>query len=87
MNRFVSWAFMFLPWEAFSIFTAALQDAAPLCAVILGILVAQLLVINIRRKQVGLDFQSTLKAIIPGIGYTLWQRLYFAKPYNHASFK
>ena len=80
MNRYLFWALMGLPWLAFILSTFILKDTAHPLVFIFNILVLQSLAVNARRKQVGLNLFSTIKAIIPGIGYQEWRRLYFAKP-------
>jgi hypothetical protein len=80
MNRYLFWTMMVLPWLLFVISTFILQDTAHPWVFIFNILFLQSIAINARRKQVGLNLTSTIKAILPGIGYHEWRRLYFAKP-------
>lgn len=80
MNRYVFWALMALPWLAFSYSILVLKDVAHPIVFILNIFFVQVLVINIRRRKIGMSATDTIKAVIPGIGYHEWRRLYFAKP-------
>lgn len=80
MNRYIFWALMGLPWLAFIVSTYVLKDTAYPFVFILNILFLQAIALNARRKQVGMSFISTAKAIIPGIYYKEWRQLYFAKP-------
>ncbi|WP_439880151.1 hypothetical protein ACSX1A_13420 [Pontibacter sp. MBLB2868] len=80
MNRYLFWLLMALPWAAFVLSTYILKDTVYPWIFIVNILFLQVIVLNIRRKQVGLTFTESLKAIVPGIGYYEWRRLYFAKP-------
>ncbi|MBD1396824.1 hypothetical protein H9Q13_06570 [Pontibacter sp. JH31] len=80
MNRYLFWALMSLPWLAFFFSMYVWKDVSSPIVFIVNIAVLQALVINSRRKQVGMRLTETLKAVIPGIGYHEWRRLYFAKP-------
>jgi hypothetical protein len=81
MNRYIFWALLMgLPWLAFIVSTYLLKDTAYPFVFILNILFLQAITLNARRKQVGMNFISTVKAIIPGISYKKWQQLYFTKP-------
>jgi hypothetical protein len=80
MNRYLFWALIVMPWLAFFFSMFILNDVAYPFIFILNILFLQILVINSRRKQVGMNATETLKAVIPGIGYHEWRRLYFARP-------
>lgn len=80
MNRYLFWTLMLLPWLAFIFSLFVLKDVAYPHILIINLVFFQTLVINSRRKQLGMRLKETLKAVIPGIGYHEWRRLYFAKP-------
>jgi hypothetical protein len=71
---------MALPWLAFSFSMFFLKDVAYPIIFLLNIFFLQIVVLNSRRRQVGMSATETIKAVIPGIGYHEWRRLYFAKP-------
>ncbi|MDX5480610.1 MAG: hypothetical protein LPK07_02915 [Hymenobacteraceae bacterium] len=80
MNRYLFWAIVGLPCLAFVFSTCVVKDTAHPWVFILNILALQSIAVNARRKQVGLGLLATIKAIVPGVGYQAWRRLYFAKP-------
>ncbi|MEJ8802969.1 hypothetical protein [Pontibacter sp. H249] len=80
MKRYLFWLLMWIPWLGlYAILILQKQETFPWFTV-MQILILNIIVVNIRRKQVGLSIAATLKSMVPGIGYHEWRRLYFAKP-------
>ncbi len=80
MKRYQFWLLIWLPWLVL-IVTVMIRKEAPFPWIFaINTLVLNLIAINIRRKQLGMNLSSTIKAMVPGVGYHEWRRLYFAKP-------
>jgi len=80
MKRYQFWLLIWLPWLVLFI-TLMIRKEAPFPWLFaINTLVLNLIAINIRRKQLGMNLSSTIKAMVPGVGYHEWKRLYFAKP-------
>ena len=80
MKRYQFWILICLPWVALIVMISVRKDAPFPWVFAINTLILNLIAINIRRKQVGLNLASTIKAMVPGVGYQEWKRLYFAKP-------
>lgn len=80
MKRYQFCILIWLPWLALIVSVMIRKDAPFPWIFAINTLILNLVAINIRRKQVGLNLVSTLKAMVPGVGYQEWRRLYFAKP-------
>ena len=80
MKRYQFLLLIWLPWLALIVTIIVRKDAPFPWVFAINTLVLNLIAINIRRKQVGLTLAATIKAMVPGLGYHEWKRLYFAKP-------
>ncbi|MBC5775399.1 hypothetical protein H8S95_15070 [Pontibacter sp. KCTC 32443] len=80
MKRYQFWFLFWLPWLALIVTVIVRKDAPFPWIFVINTVILNLIAINIRRKQVGLNRTSALKAMVPGVGYHEWKRLYFAKP-------
>ena len=80
MKRYQFLLLIWLPWLALIVTIIVRKDAPFPWVFAINTLILNLVAINIRRKQVGLTLAATIKAMVPGVGYHEWRRLYFAKP-------
>lgn len=80
MKRYQFWLLIWLPWLALIVTVMVRKDAPFPWIFAINTVILNLIAINIRRKQVGLNIPSTIKAMIPGVSYHEWRKLYFAKP-------
>ena len=80
MKRYQFLLLIWLPWLALIVTVMVRKDAPFPWVFAINTLILNLIAINIRRKQVGLTLAATIKAMVPGVGYHEWKRLYFAKP-------
>lgn len=80
MNRYLFWILMLHPWFWLTIYYTKSENADYFLYFFVALILYLCLVLNIRRKYVGLSLSDTLKAIVPGLAYKEWHRLYFAKP-------
>lgn len=80
MNRYFFWMLMVLPWASLSFYISFGPKSESTSMLFLALFAYMMAIIEVRRRSIGLTLPSTLKALVPGIGYKEWQRLYFAKP-------
>ncbi|MER2996381.1 hypothetical protein [Pontibacter populi] len=80
MKRYQFLLLIWLPWLALIVTIIVRKDSPFPWVFAINTLILNLITINIRRKQVGLTLAATIKAMVPGLGYHEWKRLYFAKP-------
>ena len=80
MKRYQFLLLIWLPWLALIVTVIVRKDAPFPWIFAINTLIPNLIAINIRRKQVGLTLAATIKAMVPGVGYHEWRKLYFAKP-------
>ena len=80
MKRYQFLLLIWLPWLALIVTVIVRKDAPFPWIFAINTLILNLIAINIRRKQVGLTLAATIKAMVPGVGYHEWRKLYFAKP-------
>ena len=78
MHRYLFWVLLILPWIVLAIYLSRPQDNPRMTAFILVSLVIHLgIIINIRRKSVGMTVAQTCKAFVPFWGRNEYKRLYF----------
>ena len=78
MSRYLFWALMILPWFVLALYLARPKDDPRVTAFVLVALVIHLgIIINIRRKSVGMTVAETFKAFVPFWGRKEYKRLYF----------
>jgi hypothetical protein len=72
------WTLMILPWMVLAIYLSRPKDDPRVTSFILVSLIIHLgIVINIRRKSVGMTIRETFKAFVPFWGRREYKRLYF----------
>ena len=78
MHRYLFWVLLILPWVVLAIYLSRPQDDPRITSFILVSLVIHLgIIINIRRKSVGMTVSETCKAFVPFWGRKEYKRLYF----------
>ena len=78
MHRYLFWVLLILPWVVLAIYLSRPQDEPRITSVILVSLVILLgIIINFRRKSVGMTGAETFKAFVPFWGRNEYKRLYF----------
>lgn len=78
MNRYLFWALIILPWFLLALYLARPKEDPRATAFILVALVIHLcIIVNIRRKSVGMTVAETFKAFVPFWGRKEYKRLYF----------
>jgi len=78
MSRYLFWSLLILPWVVLAIYLSRPKDDPRVTAFILVSLVIHLgIIINIRRKSVGMTVHETFKAFVPFWGTKEYRRLYF----------
>lgn len=78
MHRYLFWILLILPWVVLAIYLSRPKDDPRITTFILVSLVIHLgIIINIRRKSVGLTIAETFKAFVPFWGRKEYKQLYF----------
>lgn len=78
MHRYMFWTLMILPWMVLALYLSRPKDDPRVTTFILVSLIIHLgIVVNIRRKSVGMTVRETLKAFVPFWGRREYKRLYF----------
>ena len=78
MHRYLFWVLLILPWVVLAIYLSRPKDDPRITSFILVSLVIHLgIIINIRRKSVGMTVAETFKAFVPFWGRNEYKRLYF----------
>ncbi|MCC9138128.1 hypothetical protein ACFSKU_00650 [Pontibacter silvestris] len=77
MNRYAFWILMILPWFWLALFLLQSREMKNIALILLALILHLSIVINIRRKTVGLSVSETFKAFVPFWGWKEYKRLYF----------
>ncbi|PRY11621.1 hypothetical protein CLV24_11066 [Pontibacter ummariensis] len=77
MNRYVFWVLIILPWFILAVFLTQNRDASVRALALIMLLIHLCIVVNARRKAVGLSAAETFKAFVPLWGAQEYNRLFF----------
>ncbi|GAB3821216.1 hypothetical protein [Pontibacter rugosus] len=77
MNRYLFWVLIILPWFILAVFLTHNRDPKVRAPVLIMLLIHLCIVVNVRRKAVGLSVAETFKALVPLWGTKEYARLFF----------
>ncbi|HEY4650866.1 MAG TPA: hypothetical protein VIG72_05605 [Pontibacter sp.] len=80
MNRYVFWLLMVLPWTALTIYISNNSTAEITTLIFASLLVYVVIIVEIRRRSIGLTIKDVLTSLVPVYGLKQRHKLYFAKP-------
>ncbi|MCC9168519.1 hypothetical protein [Pontibacter harenae] len=77
MNRYLFWILMFMPWFWLIIYLKSSVIDVAFAWIFFALVVYLCLIINVRRKSVGLSVSETFKAFVPMWGWREYRILFF----------